>query len=250
MTGATSFIKRSSPVRRVILQTLPTLHAFIGSFFCCNNPFPCSFSYHHHLQHKQLCAVGLPDSVFIAGCPHNKKRCTVFCVSCRGQKIWDCKPMTSWSFKMHPILLERVTDYAAMVAVFSPPLAKTHPSVSGLSQSVRKRINPPGGKVESFCLHSLLFMVVEWFSLFLILTIDLFIIVTFSCKIKLLVPLSGVWRNLGNPLKALQMWNVELFATFGPARYLPLWLWKTWFFPPVRPLNQPFHKYLIPLRMP
>lgn len=144
------------------LANTPNTACFNLIIVCCNNPFPCSFLYHQHLQHKQLCVVGLPDSDFIAGCPHNKKRCTVFCVSCRGQKIWDCKPMTSWSFKMHPILLERATDYAAMVAVFSAPLlAKTHPSVRGLSQSVRKRINPPGGKVESFCLHSLLFMVVE-----------------------------------------------------------------------------------------
>lgn len=177
MTGATSFTKRSSPVRRVIFQLSQHCTLWLDRFFCCNNPFPCSFSYHHHLQHKQLCAAGLPDSVFIAGCPLNKRRCTVFCVSCRGQKIWACRPTTSWSFKMHPILLERATDYAAMAAVLSPPLAKTHPSVRGLSQSVRKRINPPGGKVESFCLHSLLFMVVECFSLFLILAIDLFIIV-------------------------------------------------------------------------
>lgn len=174
MTGATSFIKRSSPVRRVILQNNSPNTACFNWIVCFrNNPFPCSFLYHRHLQHKQLCAVGSPGSVFIAGCPHNKKRCTVFCVSCRGQKIWGCRPMTSWSFKMHPILRERVTDYAAMAAVFSPTLAKTHPSVRGLSQSVRKRINPPGGKVERFCLHSLLFMVVEWFSLFLILAIDL-----------------------------------------------------------------------------
>lgn len=150
------------------LANSPNTACFDWIRFCCNNPFPCSSLYPQHLPHKQLCAVGLPDSVFIAGCPHNKKRCTAFCVSCRGQKIWDCRPMTSWSFKMRPISLERVTDYAAMAAVFSPPLAKTHPLVRGLSQSVRKRISPPGGKVESFCLHSLLFMVVEWFSWFLL----------------------------------------------------------------------------------
>lgn len=159
MTGATSFIKRSSPVRRVILQKNSPNTACFNRIVCCrNDPFPCSFLCHQHLQHKQLCAVGLPGSVFIAGCPHNKKRCTVFCISCRGQKIWDCRPMTSWSFKMHPILRERVTDYAAMAAVFSPPLAKTHPLVRGLSLSGRKRINPPGGKVDVGFAYILFFL--------------------------------------------------------------------------------------------
>lgn len=58
---------------------------------------------------------------------------------------------------MHLILLEKTTDYDAMVAVFSPRLVKTHPSVRDPSQSERKRINPSGGKVASICLHSLFY---------------------------------------------------------------------------------------------
>lgn len=148
MTGATSFIKRSSPVRRVNWQTdTPTPHSYLLSFFCRSNSF-CL----HHVQLQQLCVVGWLDSIFATDSPPNRKRCTVFSVSCRGQKIWACEPMTSWSSRTHRTLLGRATDYEAMVAVFSPPLAKAHPSARGLSQSERKKINPPGGKVANICL--------------------------------------------------------------------------------------------------
>lgn len=111
-----------------------------------------SFLHLHQLQ--QLCVVGWPDSIFITSSPPNRRRCTVFSVSCREQKIWACKPTTSWSSRTHLTLLERAIDYDVMVAAFSPPLAKAHPSVRGLSQSERKRINPPGGKVANICIDS------------------------------------------------------------------------------------------------
>lgn len=113
-----------------------------------------SFFQLHHVQPQQLSVVGWLDSVSITGCPPNRKRCTVFSVSCRGRKIWACEPTTSWSSRTRPTLLERATGCDAMVAVFSTPLAKAHPSVRGLSQSERKRINPPGGKVANVWLDS------------------------------------------------------------------------------------------------
>lgn len=98
--------------------------------------------------------VGWLDGVFITGSPPDRKWCTVFSVSYRGQKTWACEPTTSWLSRTQLTSLERVTDYDAMVAVFSAPLAKAHPLVRGLSQSERKRINPPGGKVVNICIDS------------------------------------------------------------------------------------------------
>lgn len=127
--------------------------------------------------------VGWLDSIFVTDSPPNRKRCTVFSVSCRGQKIWACEPMTSWSSRTHRTLLGRATDYEAMVAVFSPPLAKAHPSVRGLSQSERRKINPPGGKVANICLDYFVkakihvyssCMAVQWVGLFPLLTWSIF----------------------------------------------------------------------------
>lgn len=138
-----------------------------------------SFFHLHHVQPQQLCVVGWLDSVSITGCPPNRKRCTVFSVSCRGRKIWACEPTTSWSSRTRPTLLERATGCDAMVAVFSTPLAKAHPSVRGLSQSERKRINPPGGKVANVWLDSfdeakihvyLSCLAVQWVRLFPVFT--------------------------------------------------------------------------------
>lgn len=154
-TAATSFIKRSSPVKRVMCtNNEPATHfAFFKVCLCCYDPSDISgFPFLLCLILRivfQWCVAGWPDSVFIAGCHRSKKRSAVFSASCRGQRTWGCERMTSWSSKMHPTFHEKATDCAAMATAFSTPLATVHPLVRGLSRWARKRISPSGGELAN-----------------------------------------------------------------------------------------------------
>lgn len=89
-------------------------------------------------------AAGWRDTGSIACC---KQRSAVCSVSCRVQRTWGCKPMTSWSSKMPQILQERVTACAARAATtFGPTWAAALRWVRGLSQWGEKKISPSGGK--------------------------------------------------------------------------------------------------------